>query len=122
MSLGLDFSTVRVLCHACGWFRNLGYTGVKGSVRSVIKVLRSNDPSHVLRAKVLEFPANKSLEEIASLHPDYQDLEVEAHEKGLFAMLDEFRPLLEGASCPRCKETHDLCVDATTYHGMEQRF
>lgn len=33
MSLGFEFSTVRVLCHDCGWYRNIGYSGIKDNVR-----------------------------------------------------------------------------------------
>src|SRR5436190_303389 len=113
MPEGLEFCTVRVLCHNCGWFRNIGYTGVKDNVRAVIKIQKSKDSSHILHGKVLEFPADKTLEEISFMYPEYRDLNLEAHQKGLHATLREFNPLIEGSHCPRCKSEENLCLDST---------
>ena len=122
MSFGFEFSTVRVLCHDCGWFRNIGYTGIKDNVRALIRIRESRDASHVLHGSVLEFPISESLQSILAMHPEYRDLEAEAQKKGLFAMLDEFKPLLVSRCCPRCKKQGNLCVDSATFHGKEIRF
>ena len=122
MHEGFEFCTVRVLCHNCGWFRTIGYTGVKDNVRAVIKIQKSKDSRHILHGKVLEFPADKPLEEISSMYPEYRDLNTEAHQKGLYATMREFNPLIEGSSCPRCKRTDNLCLDSTTFHGKEIKF
>lgn len=109
---GIEFCTVRVLCHACGWFRNIGYTGVKDNIRAVINIQRSKDPRHILHGKVLEFSAEQPLEEISSKYSGYRDLQAEAHREGLYNVMAEFNPLVEGASCPRCKKEGDLCIDS----------
>lgn len=75
-----------------------------------------------MHGKVLEFPADKPLEEISSLHPEYRDLNFEAHKKGLNATMREFTPLLEDSPCPRCKQGKNLCVESITFHGKEIRF
>lgn len=122
MSLGYEFSTVRVLCHDCEWFRNIGYTCIKDNVRALIRISESRDASHILRGRVREFPVSESLENIFAVCPEYRDLESEAQRKGLFAMLDEFKPLLDKRLCPRCKKQGHLCLDSATFHGKEIRF
>jgi hypothetical protein len=122
MSFGFEFSTVRVLCQDCGWYRNIGYSGIKDNVRALIRISESRDPSHILHGSVLEFPISESLENILATHPDYRDLEAEAQRKGLFPMLDEFKPLLVSRCCPRCKKQGHLCLDSATFHGKEIRF
>ena len=122
MSFGLEFCTVRVLCHDCGWFRNIGYTGTKDNVRAVIKIQKSKDPSHILRGKVLEFSVEKSLEEIAVANPEFRDLNAEAHQKGLNATMNEFYPLIQDALCPRCKKEGNLCLESIVFHGREIKF
>jgi hypothetical protein len=42
------------------------------------------------------------------MYPEYRDLESEAQTKGLFAVLDEFKPLFESRCCPGCKNLHSL--------------
>lgn len=122
MPEGLEFCTVRVLCHNCGWFRNIGYTGVKDNVRALIKIRKSKDSSHILHGKVLEFPAEKPLEEISTNNPEYRDLNFEAHQKGLYATMREFDFLFEGSYCPRCKKERNLCLESITFHGREIKF
>lgn len=122
MSLGFEFSTVRVLCRECGWLRNIGYTGIKDNVRALIQISESRDASHILHGRTLEVSISEPLENVLARHPGYRDLEDEAQTKGLLAMLDEFKPLLASRSCPRCKKLDNLCLDSTTFHGREIRF
>jgi len=122
MSFGLEFCTVRVLCHNCGWFRKIGYTGIKDNIRAVIKIQKSKDPSHILQGKVLEFPVEKSLEEIAVTNPDFRDLDAEAHQKGLNSTMNEFNFLLQDALCPRCRQEGNLCLDSCVFQGREIKF
>ena len=132
MKIGYEFNIVRVLCHACGWQRKIGYTGigwyrVTGStgskdVRAVIRVEKSEDPRHILHGRVLEFPPHVPLEDIKAEYPEFRDLQAEAHEKGLIRMLEEFQPLVEGAQCPRCKKVAHLCLDSIGLHGEELKY
>ena len=119
---GMEFCTVRVLCHGCGWFRNIGYTGIKDKVRAVIEIQKSKDPRHVLHGKVLEFPVEVSLEEISKKYPGYRDLETDAHRDGLYKVLKQFYPLLADASCPRCKKEDHLAIDSIMNLGREIKF
>ncbi len=120
--LGYDFNTVRVLCNACGWFRNIGYTGLKGSVRAVIRIQRAKDPTHILHGKVLELPADKPMDEVAETCPGFRDLEAEAYRKGLFAAMAEFDALLADAICPRCKKGGRLCLSSIKEPGREIKY
>jgi hypothetical protein len=99
---GLDFQTVRVLCKGCGWYRNIAHSGCGDGKRALVHIEVSNDPSHVLHAKVVEVSEDLSLDDVLRDHPGFRDLVHEAHEKGLLHMEAEFRPLLSGQACPRC--------------------
>jgi len=91
---GLDFHTVRVLCKGCGWFRNIAHSGCADGKRALVCISRSKDPSHVLHAKVVEVPESMPLDEALRSYSGYRDLVVEAYEKGLFRMEDEFLSLV----------------------------
>jgi hypothetical protein len=97
---GLDFQTVRVLCKGCGRVRNIAHSGCADGRRALVSVSWSDDPSHVLHARVVEVPEDRPLAEVLREHPEYRDLDEEAKRKGLIALEREFQPLLEGQSCP----------------------
>jgi len=110
---GLDFLTVRVLCHACGWFRIIAHSGCADGKRALVSIFRSQDPSHVLEAKVVEVPEERPLATVLREHAEHRDLVDEAHRKGLIKLMQEFEPLLEGQACPRCKTVGKLELDQT---------
>lgn len=119
---GLDFRTVRVQCRACGWFRNIAHAGCADGKRALVSVSSSDDPSHVLRARVIEVPEDVPLSVALKEHPEYRDLISEAHQKGLLALMREFQPLLEGRACPRCKRVGNLELTQLWNAGREIRY
>ena len=68
-----------------------------------MSISASDDPSHVLHAKVVEVAEELPLDDVLRNHPGYRDLDHEAHAKGLLRMEAEFQPLLIGRACPRCR-------------------
>lgn len=104
----LKFKTIRVLCRSCGWFRNLAQSGCAEGKRALVALSASGDPSHILKAKVLEVSIGQPLDEVLKTHPEYRDLDSEAHRKGLKVLLQEFQPWLAGQICPRCKAVDKL--------------
>ena len=119
---GLDFHTVRVLCANCGWFRNIAHSGCADGRRALVLIARSQDPSHVLHGKVIEVSEDLPLCEVLNDHPGYRDLVTEAHEKGLFRMQDEFRPLVANQNCPRCKTVGGLSLSQLWNLGRHVRY
>ena len=119
---GLDFHTVRVLCKSCGWFRNIAHSGCADGKRALVSVERSNDRSHVLRAKVIEVSETIPLTEALKEHPGFRDLVSEAHEKGLCRMEGEFAPLLHDQACPRCKTLGKLELSQLWNLGQHVRY
>ena len=103
-----EFHTVRVLCRSCGWFRVLGYTGVKGKTRALIRIDTNANQHNLLRGKVREVSIDSKP---AQWPKDYSDLKLKAHEMGLYQAQALFDPLLEGRSCPRCQHDDKLTVD-----------
>ena len=99
----LKFKTIRLLCRNCGWFRNLAQSGFAEGKRALVSLSQSGDPSHILKAKVLEVPIGQPLDEVFNEHPEYRDLDSEAHRKGWKVLIKEFQPMLAGQACPRCK-------------------
>jgi hypothetical protein len=100
---GLDFHTVRVLCKHCGWFRNIAHSGCADGKRALVRISRSDDPSHILHGEVVEVPEDANVAVEFERYPGFRDLDAEAHKKGLIAMEREFLPLLKDQVCPRCK-------------------
>jgi hypothetical protein len=119
---GLDFQTVRVLCQGCGWFRNIAHSGCADGKRALVSISRSVDRSHVLHAKVVEVPEERPLEEVLKEHVGYRDLVDEAHRKGLYPLMNEFQPLLDGQACPRCKLIGKLELDQILHLGSHVRY
>lgn len=119
---GLDFHMLRVLCHECGWFRNIAHTGCSDGKRALVSLSRSSDPTHILHARVIEVPANRPLDEVLRENPAYRDLVSEAYENGLLALMSEFQPLLEGQSCPRCESTGKLELSQIQNLGAHVRY
>ena len=105
---GLDFHVVRIVCHHCGWYRNIAHSGCADGKRAIVRVEKSKDPSHVLHAKVIEIPEEQSESEWKTRYPEYHDLVKEARKKSLLATMREYSPLLKNQTCPRCKQTHGL--------------
>jgi len=99
---GLDFHTVRVFCKGCGWFRNIAHAGCADGKRALVAISASDNPSHILHAKVIEVSEDLPLDKVLRDHPGFRDLVHEACEKGLIRMESEFQPLLQGQACPRC--------------------
>jgi hypothetical protein len=104
---GLDFRKVRIVCHHCGWCRNIAHWGCADGKRALILVSKSSDPSHVLHARIVEVPEERPLEEVLREHPGYLDLGDESKRKGS-AMMSEFRKLLDIQACPRCKSVGEM--------------
>lgn len=119
---GLDFQTVRVVCHGCGWFRNIAHSGCADGKRAIVSISKSPDPSHVLEARVLEVSEDLPLQEVLREHPDYRDLIEEAHRKGLYPLMKEFQPLLDGQACPRCKRVGQLELEQIWNLGSHVRY
>jgi hypothetical protein len=105
---GLDFHTVRLLCKECGWHRNIAHSGCAVGKRALVHISVSDNPSHVLHAKVVEVPEDLPSDDALRDHPGFRDLVHEAHEKGLIRMEAEFQPLLSNQACPRCKTVGKL--------------
>src|SRR5262245_45447985 len=99
---GLGFHTVRVLCKGCGWYRNIAHSGCADGKRALVQISTSDDPSHVLHAKVIEVAEDLPLEDVLRDHPGFRDFVHEAHEMGLLRMEAQFQPLLSERACPRC--------------------
>jgi len=64
----------------------------------------------VLHARVVEVPEDRPLEEVLREHPGYRDLHDESQRKG-YAMLSEYKPLLDEQACPRCKSIGSMELD-----------
>jgi hypothetical protein len=109
-----EFSTVRALCVACGWFRLLGYCGRMDDVRAVIRIDADASGCNLLRGRVLEYPPAASPVEWPA---GYRDLNAESHQCGVMAIRRTFDALLKDRPCPRCKKTGSLCVDWYTMIG-----
>lgn len=105
---GLDFHTVRVLCKDCGWYRNIAHSGCADGKRALVQISASDDPSHVLHARVMEISEELPLEDALRDHPGFRDLVHEAHEMGLLRMEAQFQPLLNERPCPRCRKVGRL--------------
>lgn len=105
---GLDFQTVRVVCKGCGWYRIIAHSGCADGKRALVNISVSKDPSHVLRAKVVEVPKDLPLADVLRDHPGFRDLVHEAHQEGLFRMKAKFQTLLSGQTCPRCNKSGRL--------------
>src|SRR4051812_36404454 len=97
---GLDFHIVRVVCKGCGWHRNIAHTGCADGKRALVQISSSEDPSHVLKAQVVEVSEALPLGDVLRDHLGFRDLVVEAHAKGLLRMEAEFQPLLASKACP----------------------
>jgi hypothetical protein len=122
LHLGLDFQTVRVICKDCGWFRNIAHSGCADGKRALVAISRSSDPSHVLHARVVEVPEDQPLAEVLLAHPEFRDLEVEAHTNGLFHMQNSYSPLLFDQLCPRCQTAGKLELSQIHYAGQHVRY
>ena len=110
-SKSFNFKTIRLLCCNCGWFRNLAQSGFADGKRALVSLCQSGDPSHILKAKVLKVPIGQPLDEVFNEHPEYRDLDSEAHRKGLKVLMQEFQPWLAGQACPRCQTVDKLVLD-----------
>ena len=119
---GLDFQTVRVLCKCCGWYRNIAHSGCADGKRALVSISASDDPSHVLHAKVVEVAEDLLLADVLRDHPGYRDLDHEAHQKGLVRMEAEFQPLLSGRACPRCATVGKLELSQIWNLGTHVRY
>src|SRR5437667_7984913 len=119
---GLDFHTVRVLCKGCGWFRNIAHSGCADGKRALVHISVSDDPSHVLRAEVVEVSEDLPLDDALRDHPGFRDLVQEAHEKGLLRMEGEFQPLLSVQACPRCNAVGKLELSQIWNLGTHVRY
>jgi hypothetical protein len=119
---GLDFHTVRVLCKGCGWYRNIAHSGCADGKRALVHISASADPSHVLRAEVVEVSEELPLDDALRGHPGFRDLAHEAYEKGLLRMESEFQPLLSGQACPRCKIVGKLELSQLYNLGTHVRY
>lgn len=119
---GFDFHTVRVVCKKCGWYRNLAHSGCAGGKRALVSISVSDDPSHVLRAKVIEVSEDLPLVDVLREHPGFQDLVHEAHELGLLRMEEQFQPLLSGQACPRCENVGNMEVSQLWNLGDHVRY
>lgn len=109
-----EFSTVRALCTACGWFRMLGYCGRKDDVRAVIRIDADAAPCNLLRGRVREYPASAGAHQWP---PGYRDLSEESYRDGMFAVIRTFDALLEGRRCSRCATLGKLRLDWYTVGG-----
>src|SRR5579862_154613 len=119
---GLDFHTIRVLCKGCGWFRNIAHSGCADGKRALVAISVADNPSHVLRAKVIEVSEHLPLDEVLRDNPGFRDLVHEAHEKGLIRMESEFQPLLQGQFCPRCRTVGKLELSQYWNLGSHVRY
>jgi hypothetical protein len=119
---GLDFHAVRVVCKGCGWHRIIAHSGCADGKRALVRISASNDPSHVLHAKVVEVAKDLPLADALRDHLGFRDLVHEAHEKGLLRMEAEFQPLLSGQACPRCKTVGKLELNQTWGPGPHVRY
>jgi hypothetical protein len=97
-----EFETIRVVCVACGWFRVLGYSGCKDGVRALIRIRPARGASNVLHGDVLEIPADVPFDIWSEKHPEYRDLQHEAHAHGIVGAMKEFDHMLACCPCPRC--------------------
>ena len=118
----LDFQTVRVLCKHCGWFRNIAHSGCADGKRALVRISRSDDPSHVLHGEVIEVPEDADVAAEIECHPGFRDLVAEAHQKGLLAMEREFLPLLQDQACPGCKGVGHLELSQIWNLGSHVRY
>jgi hypothetical protein len=109
-----EFSTVRALCTACGWFRVLGFCGQKDDVRAVIRIDADAAESNLLRGRVLELPSSARPDEWPE---GYRDLSDESYRCGTLAIERTFDPLLKDKSCPRCRKAGALGVNWYTMIG-----
>ena len=100
--LDFGFTTVRALCRACGWSREVGKTGVNDGMRAVISLRSCRDDCNVISARTRYYPANIPLTEIRLRCPSYRDLREEAYAVGHLRMCDGFASLFVGRRCPRC--------------------
>jgi hypothetical protein len=116
------FHTVRVLCNACGWFRNIAHSGCAEGRRAIVAIELSQDPTHVLKAKVVEVPENRPLAEVLAAHPGYRDLVHEAHENGLIRTLNTFDVLLADKVCPRCEVEGKMTAGQILELGKHVRY
>lgn len=119
---GLDFHTVRVLCKGCGWSRNIAHSGCADGKRALVQILVSDDPSHVLHAKVVEVSEDLPLDDVLRSNPGFRDLVHEAHQKGLLRLEAEFQPLLGGQACPRCGTVGKLELSQIWNRGTHVRY
>jgi hypothetical protein len=81
---------------------NIAHAGCADGKRALVSLSRANDPSHVLHARVLEVPDDQPLAEALREHPGFRELVEEANNMGLYKLMKEFQPLLDGQACPRC--------------------
>ena len=121
---GIDFQIVRCLCRECGWFRIVGFCGLKSADRAVIRLRRDRKgDSNLLRAEACIGPAEASIEEIAGGREGFRDPEAEAYEMGLAKAEEQYAHLFEDCLCPRCKKgkalglswLRDPAFDLATY-------
>ena len=119
---GLDFHTVRVLCKGCGGYRNIAHSGCADGKRALVRISISDDPSHVLHAKVVEVSEDLRLDDALRDHPGFRDLVHEAYEKGLLRMEGEFQPLLREQACPRCNTVGKLELSQIWNLGTDDRY
>ena len=87
-----------------------------------MNISASDDPTHVLRAKVVEVAEELPLSDMLRDHPGFRDLVHEAHEKGLLRMEAEFQPLLSERACPRCKTAGRLELSQLWNLGRHVRY
>ncbi len=102
--LDFNFQTVRCICYACGWFRVIGFTGIKGDERALIRFRRDKGGCNLLKAEVLLGPRDCSVEQIAAGHEGYHDLQEEAYSLGLIKAEEQYDHFFEDRVCPRCKQ------------------
>ena len=114
-----EFHTVRVVCHSCGWFRVIGYTGVKDGVRALVRIRRSAAACNLLDCDIREVPAALARADYAGNLQEFSDLNAEAYKHGLPAVCRQFQPMLEDAVCPRCGQRSNIAVDMYLFVGSD---
>ena len=109
------FTSVRCICYACGWFRFIGFSGIEGDDRALIRFRRDSD-CNLLKAEVMLGSRNCSVEQIASGREGYHDLHEEGHRLGVCKAEQQFDHLFEDRICPRCKQAGRLQLGLGSSH------
>jgi hypothetical protein len=106
--LDFNFQTVRCICYACGWFRVIGFTGINGAQRALIRLNRDKGNCNLLKAEVLVGPRDHSIQQLAAGRYGFHDLQDEAYDMGLVNAERQYDHLFRGQVCPRCKKPDRL--------------